>query len=137
MARLLSLDYGTRRTGLAWTDPEQIIATGLDTVDTPQLEAYLKNLLPKESVEAFILGFPFRADGSDTDATQPVREFANALQTWFPDIELILVDESHSSQRALQSMIQAGVPKKKRSDKRLINQVAATLILQEFLEERS
>ncbi|RMG54311.1 MAG: Holliday junction resolvase RuvX [Bacteroidetes bacterium] len=137
MARILGIDYGLKRTGLAWTDPLQMIATALDTVDTPRLEAYLQDLVRREAIEAIVLGFPTRPDGRDTDATAAVRVFADQVRALFPDLTLHLQDERFSSRRAMEAMIAGGVSKKRRRDKQLINAVSATLILQDFLQEQN
>ena len=136
MSRILAIDYGSKRTGLAWTDPMQIFATGIGSFDTPLIEAKLKELAASETIELIVLGYPSRADGSDTDATPLVRGFEKKLRKWLPAIPVEFWDERYSSQDAMQSMIAAGLGKKKRADKHLINQVAATLILQDFLSSR-
>lgn len=133
MPRILSIDYGRKRTGLAWTDPMQIIATALQTVETPKLKAFLQDLLKKEEIEALVLGYPTRFDGSDTHVTEEVREFAAYWEKTYPAIPIHLWDERFTSQMAKQSLIDSGVKKKKRRDKGLIDQVSATIILQEFM----
>ena len=133
MARIMSIDYGMKRTGLAWTDPLQIIATGLDTVPTHELLARLQVILQKEKVEKIVLGMPLKLDGSDTDTTQPVLAFQRKLETTFPDVKIVLWDEQYSSKKAMQAMIQGGVSKKDRRDKSLIDKVSATIILQDYL----
>jgi putative Holliday junction resolvase len=136
MARILCIDFGLRRTGLAWTDPLQIIATGIGHVETKNLEAELKKLMQRESIEAVLLGFPTRFDGSDTHATQPVREFNAKLEKLYPGLPVHLWDERLTSKMAVQAMFQAGVPKGKRREKGLVDQVSATLMLQEYLEHK-
>ena len=133
MARILSIDYGGKRTGLAWTDPMQIIATALETVETDQLKSYLVDLLQREKIETLVLGYPTRMDGSDTHITEAVREFATYWETTYPHIPLELWDERFTSQMARQSLIDAGLKKKRRADKSLIDQVSATIILQEYM----
>lgn len=133
MARILAIDYGLRRTGLAWTDPLQIIATGLDCVETNVLEAKLKLLFATEKIEKIVLGLPTHFDGSDTDATQAVRAFSEKLKEWFPEVSVVFQGERMTSKWAMEAMISAGVKKKKRKDKQLINQVSATIILQEYM----
>jgi putative Holliday junction resolvase len=135
MPRILAIDYGAKRTGIAWTDPLQIIATGVGSFPTPEIEAKLREWVATEDIELFVLGYPSRADGSDTHATPLVREFKVSLEKWFPDIPVTYWDERGSSRDAMQGMINAGVRKKKRGDKNLINQVAATLILQDYMRE--
>lgn len=136
MARIIGIDYGAKRTGLAWTDPLQLITTGIDGVETGDLETKLKELCAIEEVEAFVLGYPTQADGTDTHATPLVREFAQTLQKWFPDMEIYFWEEAFTSQQAVQAMVQGGVKKKRRRDKHLINEVSAVLILQDFMENK-
>ena len=137
MARIIAIDYGLRRTGLAWTDPLQIIASGLETVSTRELDQRLKDLVAKEPIEAFVLGWPTNLDGEDTDSTEAVRKFSDRLRKTFPDQEVILWDEQFTSQMAMRAMIDAGVPKKKRRNKALVDQVSATIILQDYLANTS
>jgi putative Holliday junction resolvase len=136
MPRIVAIDYGLKRTGLAWTDPLQIIATALETVPTETLLDRLKAIVAKEKVEAIVLGWPTRLDGSDTDTTAPVRELADKLKGLYPELRIDFQDEQFSSKDAMQAMIRGGVPKKKRRDKALIDQVSAVLILQDYLERR-
>jgi putative holliday junction resolvase len=136
MPRIVAIDYGLKRTGLAWTDPLQIIATALETVLTETLLDRLKALVAKEQIEAIVLGWPTRLDGSDTDTTAPVRELAEQLKRLYPMLRIDFQDEQFSSKDAMQAMIRGGVPKKKRRDKALIDRVSAVLILQDYLERR-
>ncbi len=137
MSRILAIDYGTKRTGLAWTDPLQIIATGLGSFDTPILKEKMKALFQSEDISEVVLGFPTRLDGSDTHATQKVREFGSWINNTFPQVKLHFRDERFTSKQAFQTMIDAGLSKKKRRDKHLINTISATIILQDFLKERA
>lgn len=137
MGRIIGIDYGMKRTGLAWTDPLQIISTGLETVETPSLIARLTALIQKEPVEGIVLGMPYKLDGSPTDTTQAVLDLHKKLQSLFPNLRIDLWDEQFSSKRAMQTMIQGGVSKKKRRDKALIDQVSATIILQDYLAHRA
>jgi putative holliday junction resolvase len=137
VARIMGIDYGMKRTGLAWTDPLQIIATGLDTVATQDLVPHLQKLLVKEKVEKIVLGMPYKLDGSDTDTTQPVLNLQKKLATTFPDVQIVLWDEQYSSKKAMQAMIAGGVSKKGRRDKALIDKVSATIILQDYLASNS
>jgi putative holliday junction resolvase len=137
VARIIGIDFGLKRTGLAWTDPLQIIATGLETVATDDLLPHLKRLLQKEKVEKIVLGMPTRLDGSDTDTTQPVLALKQKLEVAFPGIPVVLWDEQFSSKKAMQAMIQGGVSKKNRRDKALIDKVSATIILQDYLAANS
>ena len=136
MPRILAIDYGKKRTGLAWTDPLQIIASAIGTIDTAQLDQELKQRLSGDEVEAIVLGYPTRMDGSDSHVTEDVRKLAEKLRKQYPAKPVHLWDERFTSQMAFQAMIDAGLKKKKRRDKKLIDQISATIILQEFLESR-
>lgn len=136
MARIIAIDYGLKRTGLAWTDPLQIIATGIGSVETKILETELKKLMTSEIIEAIVLGYPTKGDGSDTDSTEAVRAFEQQLHTWFPATVIHLWDERFTSKMAFQTMIDSGLKQKKRRDKHLINEISATLILQEYLQQQ-
>jgi len=131
--RILCIDYGLKRTGLAWTDAMQLIANGLDCVPTDDLEVYLTKLFSKENIVSIVLGFPTKMDGSDTNITEQVREVGQKLKEKYPTVELHFWDERFTSKQAMETMILAGIPKNKRSDKKIINTIAATIILQEFL----
>ena len=137
VARIIGIDFGLKRTGLAWTDPMQIIATGLETVLSPDLVPRLQVLLQKEQVEKIVLGMPYKLDGSDTDTTRPVLNLQKKLAALFPTVQIVLWDEQYSSQKAMQAMIQGGVSKKNRRDKALIDKVSATIILQDYLSSNS
>ena len=136
MARILAIDYGNKRTGLAVTDPLQIIASGLETVPTHTLVAFLKNYFQKEAVEALVLGMPKRLDNTDTDTTASVKALAKRLQKEFPEVPLHLVDERFTSKIAQQTMLAGGLKKKDRQVKGNVDKISATLILQTFLERR-
>lgn len=133
MARILSIDYGKKRTGLAVTDPLQIIATGLTTVETPQLFKYLKEYFAKEAVELIIMGEPKNMDDSDTHATPLVKQAVARLKKEFPTIPIKMVDERFTSKMASQAMIDMGLKKKQRQNKALVDEIAATIMLQEYL----
>ena len=133
MGRILAIDYGTKRTGLAWTDPLKLIASGLESLDTHQLEDRITNLLKEEDIELIVLGYPTKLDGSPTDSTAAIEAFFSWLKKNFPQQSVELWDEKFSSKNAMEVMVKAGVPKKKRGDKYLINQVSATLILQDYM----
>ena len=136
MGRILAIDYGLRRVGLAVTDPMQMLAIPLDTIDTPKIIQYLKDYLLRENVETIILGFPKNMDGNDTDATPIVEKFNLELSTNFPNIPIKLVDERLTSRMAKQTLIDAGYKKKDRKNKKLVDTVAAALILQTYLETK-
>jgi putative Holliday junction resolvase len=133
MARILSIDYGGKRTGLAVTDPLQIIATGLTTVESPKLIPFLKDYFKKESVELILVGEPKNWDDSDTHATPLVKEIVRRLQKEFPTIPLRMVDERYTSKMASRAMIDMGLKKKQRRNKALVDEIAATIMLQEYL----
>lgn len=136
MARIIAIDYGIKRTGLAVTDPLQIIATALDTIDTPKLSGYLKSYFQSEEVERIIIGMPLHPDGNDTDATPAVRAFIKKLNGDFPLIPVTEADESYSSKNAVRAMVEMGLKKSQRRDKRNIDKSAAVFILQEYLQSR-
>jgi putative holliday junction resolvase len=133
MGRIIALDYGKKRTGIAVTDPLKIIAQGLTTVDTQALFEFLKSYISKEPTERIIIGLPYHLDGSPTDATAAVQHCIRRLKNTFPDMPITPVDESHSSKMASRAMVEMGMKKKDRQKKGMIDEVAATLILQEYL----
>jgi putative holliday junction resolvase len=137
MARIMAIDYGKKRTGLAVTDPLKIIASGLTTVDTEKLVWYLKEYFAKEEVELILLGNPKQLDGSDNDITPKVEKFFSQLQKLFPQIPAKLIDERFTSKMAFQTMIDSGLKKKDRQNKALIDEVSATILLQGYLEHNS
>ena len=134
MGRILAIDFGTKRTGLAVSDPLQIIATALDTVSTDQLLGYLKNYMQRETVDILVMGLPKQLDNSDSATAGEVRRMADQLRATFPSTPLHLVDERFTSKIAFQSMIMGGAKKKDRRDKGAVDRVSATLILQSFME---
>lgn len=133
MARILCIDYGGKRTGLAVTDPFKIIATGLCTVETPKLMPFLKDYIVKEPVELILIGMPTNWDDTDTHATPLVKKFIELLQKQFPAIPIKEVDERYTSKMATQAMLEMGLKKKQRQNKGLIDEIAATIMLQEYL----
>lgn len=136
MARILAIDYGKKRTGLAVTDPLQIIATGLTTVATTELLPFLKKYIAAEPVERILIGMPVNWDDSDTHATPLVKKFIIELQKHFPSIPLQEVDERFTSKMASRAMIDMGLKKKQRQNKALVDEIAATIMLQEYLQHR-
>jgi putative Holliday junction resolvase len=136
MARILSIDYGGRRTGIAVTDPLQIIATGLTTVDTKELMPFLKKYFQQEQVELVIIGEPKNWDDSDTHATPLVNAFVKQFTKDFPNLPYKMVDERYTSKMAKQSMIESGMKKKDRQNKKLVDEIAATIMLQEYLQQQ-
>lgn len=119
MARIISIDYGLKRTGIAVTDPLQIIATGLTTIETPKLIPFLKDYFAKEAVELIIMGEPKNWDESDTHATPLVKKAVERLKKEFPAIPIKMVDERYTSKLASQAMIEMGLKKKQRQNKAL------------------
>ncbi|MBX3253457.1 MAG: Holliday junction resolvase RuvX [Chitinophagaceae bacterium] len=133
MPRLLAIDYGLKRTGIAVTDPLQIIATGLTTIESPKLIDFLKNYCKQEEVEKIIIGEPKNLDDSDTHATEPVRKIVEKIKKEFPAMPVVMVDERYTSSLAKKAMIDMGMKKKKRRDKAAVDEIAATIMLQEYL----
>ena len=135
MSRILSIDYGTKRTGIAVSDPLQIIATGLDTVPTHQLMAFLKNYIQEEDVETIVVGEPFHADGTPSQISHLILGFVRQLKKEFPDITIERIDESFTSEEAKSIILRSGAKKKKRREKGLVDKISAVLILQDFMEK--
>ncbi len=134
MPRILALDYGKVRTGIAVTDELQLIASGLTTVATKELPAFLKDYLSKEKVECIVLGEPKQMNGAVSESEKLIVPFVERLKRWYPEIALVRQDERFTSKMAVQSMISAGAKKKKRQNKALIDEISATLILQSYLD---
>lgn len=134
MARILSIDYGKKRTGLAVTDPLQIIAGGLVTVSTSELFDFLNGYVSKEPVERIVIGEPKQSDGSPSENMARVTQFVNRWKKARPDIPIEFYDERFTSVLAHRAMIDGGLGKKRRQDKALVDEVSATIILQSYLE---
>lgn len=132
--RILCIDYGAKRTGIAVTDPLKIIATALATVETKELFSFLKKYTAAEPVELFLIGAPVNLDDSETHATPLVQQAIRRLGKEFPHIPVKTVDERYTSKMASQAMVQMGMKKKDRQQKGNIDQVAATIMLQEYLQ---
>jgi len=135
-SRILSIDYGGKRTGLAVTDPLKIIATGLGTVETPKLVGFLKEYFAKEAVELVIIGMPTNWDDSATHATPLVNRFIKEFEKSFPSIPIKTVDERYTSKLASQAMLEMGLKKSQRRNKAMIDEIAATMMLQEWLNKQ-
>jgi putative Holliday junction resolvase len=133
MARILCIDYGAKRTGIAVTDPLQIIATALTTIETANLIPFLKDYFLKEQVELILVGEPLSLNNQPTHATPLVRSFVEKLRKHFPKMDIQLYDERYTSKMAVRAMIEMGMKKKERRIKSNIDQIAATIMLQEFL----
>lgn len=134
MSRILAIDYGLKRTGLAVTDPFKIIATGLTTIPSDTLIAFLKNFFLKENVELIIIGYPRNLDDSETHGTALAEQCIKQLMKAFPGTPVRKVDERYTSKLAVQSMVQSGMKKKDRRNKALVDEIAATIMLQEYLQ---
>lgn len=134
MARILCIDYGGKRTGIAVTDPLQIIATGLTTIDTKDFIKFLKEYFSKEQVEKIIIGMPLNMDDTATHATPLVENAIKQLKKHFPNMPVETVDERFTSKMAKDAMLQMGLKKKQRRDKKLVDEIAATIMLQEYMQ---
>lgn len=134
MARILAIDYGGKRTGIAVTDPLQIIATGLETIESRELIPFLKKYFAAEQVELIIIGMPKNWDDSDTHGTPLVHAAIKKLQKEFPNMPLKTVDERYTSKMAKDAMIEMGMKKKDRRVKGNVDVIAATIMLQEYMQ---
>ena len=132
--RILSIDYGQKRTGLAVTDTLQLIANGLDIVETKHLEAYLADYLKREEVETIVVGYPRQTNGEDSENMKRITPFVNRLKKLYPNISIELYDERFTSVLAHQTMLDSGIGKKARQNKGLVDQISATIILQDYME---
>lgn len=137
MPRILSIDYGARRTGIAVTDPLQIIATGLTTIESAVLISFLKQYLQQEVVELIIIGMPVNWDESDTHATPLVKAVIEKIRKELPGVPVKPVDERYTSKMAKDAMLEMGLKKKARRDKKLVDEIAATIMLQEYLAQQN
>ena len=136
MARILSIDYGKKRTGLAVTDPLQLIAGGLATVSTSELFDYLKAYVEREQVERIVIGEPRQPNGQPSENLPRVQQFVNRWRKAIPQIPIELYDERFTSVLAHQAMIDGGLKKKARQDKALVDEISATIILQDYMRSR-
>ena len=134
MPRIMAIDYGTKRVGIAVSDPLQIIATGLDTVPNGELMSFLKNYTKQEVVKTFVVGEPLDMNDQPTATTELVYKFVEKLKQTFPDIPVELVDERMTSIEAKRIIVRSGIKKKKRREKERVDQVSAILILQDYME---
>lgn len=133
MARILAIDFGTKRTGIAVTDALQIIASGLTTVPTKELLVFLKDYVSKEDVELFLVGEPKQMDNTASESEAYILPFLSKLEKQFPNIPIKRVDERFTSKMAFQTMIDSGLKKNQRKNKALVDEISATLILQSYL----
>ena len=136
MSRILAIDYGKKRTGIAVTDPLQIIATGLTTVPTVQLMDFLKKYVRQEAVERIVVGHPKQMNNEDSENMKRIVPFVNLLKKQLPDISVELFDERFTSVLAHQAMLAGGLKKKDRQNKALVDEISATIILQSYMEAR-
>ena len=136
MARILSIDYGKKRTGLAVTDPLQLIAGGLATVSTSELFDWLKNYIAREPVERIVIGEPRQPNGQPSENLARVQQFVNRWRKAVPEVPIEYFDERFTSVLAHQAMIDSGLHKKARQDKALVDEISATIILQDYMRSR-
>ena len=134
MARILAIDYGQKRIGVAVTDPLQMIANGLTTVETPKIYTFLTEYFTREEVETIVVGFPKTLSNEPAEVTRLINPFVEKLRKLYPDKKIELIDERFTSKMAFQTMIDSGISKKARQNKALIDQISATIILQNYLE---
>ena len=137
MARIMALDYGTKRTGIAVTDELQIIASGLTTVETKTLIPFLKDYFEKEKVELVLVGEPKQKDGTHSRVEEDIQKFLVTFSETFPQLPILRRDERFTSKLAFQTMIDSGLKKKQRQNKALIDEISATIILQDYLSSKS
>ncbi len=133
MPRILAIDYGTKRTGVAVTDPMQIIASGLTTIPTPEIFDFLKKYFQEEEVELVVVGEPMYPDGNPAQIAHLVKGFVNKFKKEFPDMPVVMHDERYTSEDAKKIILQSGYKKKDRRDKALVDTVAAGLILEDYM----
>ena len=137
MGRIIGIDYGKKRIGLAVTDPLQIFASPLETVNTQEFDNFINEYLKSEDVEAFVLGYPVQLNNMPSESVSYIDPFIRKIKKRFPGKALHLIDERFTSQIALRTMIDGGVKKEKRRDKSMVDKISASIILQSFLDNRS
>ena len=133
MSKILAIDYGKKRVGLAITDSLQIIASGLTTVETPKIFAFLQKLFQQEEIIKVLVGEPKQMNGQPSESAEMIDLFVEKFKLTFPAIEVVRVDERFTSKMAQQSMLQGGLKKKQRQNKALVDEIAATILLQDYL----
>lgn len=136
MGRILAIDYGKRRTGIAVTDPSQIIANGLTTVETKTLFEFLADYMQREAVERIVVGLPRQATGEMSENWKRVEPFVNRLRKLYPDVTVDLYDERFTSVMAHRVMLESGIGRKARQDKALVDKISACIILEDYLESK-
>ena len=137
MAKILAIDYGMKRTGIAITDSLQLIASGLTTVETKFLKDYLADLFLKEEIELLVVGKAMRMDNTNSSIESQIVPFIQFLKKKYPELKIEREDERYSSKQAVEAMVKGGMKKKDRRNKAMVDQVSATIILQRFLERKS
>ncbi len=136
MGRILAIDYGTKRIGLAVTDPLQIFASPLTTVSPKEFDSFLETYLKTEVVDEFVIGYPVQMNNQASEAVRYINPFIKKLKKTYPEKEIHLADERFTSQMAFQTMIDGGVKKKDRQDKSIVDKISASIILQSFLDNK-
>ena len=134
MGRIIAIDYGTKRTGLAVTDPLRIIANALDTVETKQLEKYLADYFSKNDVDVIVLGKPSQMNGQPSETMRYIEPLAGRLRHAYPNKQVVLYDERFTSVMAHRTILESGIGKMARRDKALVDRISATIILQSYME---
>ncbi len=137
MSRILAIDYGTKRIGLAVTDPLQIFASPLNTVSPKDFDSFIADYLKTEEVDDFVIGYPVQMNNQPSESVRYINPFIKKLKKTFPEKHIHLVDERFTSQMAMKTMIEGGVKKKGRQDKSMVDKISASIILQSFLDKRS
>jgi putative Holliday junction resolvase len=137
MGRILAIDYGKKRIGLAVTDPLQMFASPLNTVSPEEFNSFIENYLKTEVVDEFVIGYPVQMNNQPSESVNYINPFIKKLKKTFPEKHIHLVDERFTSQMALRTMIDGGVKKRDRQDKSMVDKISASIILQSFLDNRS
>jgi putative Holliday junction resolvase len=137
MGRIIGIDYGSKRIGLAVTDPLKIFASPLTTVSPSEFDTFIKNYIKEDVVEAFVIGYPVQLNNQPSESVSYINPFIKKLKKEYPEIHIYLADERFTSRMALRTMIDGGVKKKDRQDKSMIDKISASIILQSFLDNRS
>ena len=137
MSRILAIDYGQKRTGIAVTDTLQMIANGLATIETKELERFIVDYVAEEDVSVIVVGKPTQMNGENSENMKRIEPFFNRLKKLFPDKDITYYDERFTSVLAHQAMLQSGIGKKARQDKGLVDKISATIILEDYLQSRT
>lgn len=137
MGRIIGIDYGLKRIGLAVTDPLQIFASPLTTVSPAEFDKFITDYLKSDTVDAFVIGYPVQMNNQPSASVTYINPFIKKLKKTYPDIHIYLADERFTSQMAIRTMIEGGVKKKDRQDKSMVDKISASIILQSFLDNRS